>query len=179
VTVSAAHSTSPSPAAIKKRTLPLIEATPQTFSRYGQVVMPMEDGIVFGPDDAQLDLTRGTPRLYSMTLFNRGTVFRHITRHRAVTQCLGSMLGTPWMIGVAAPDDESSTPSIDSLSAFLVPGDRFIKLNRGTWHAGPYFTAASALFYNLELADTNIADHQTCNLAETFGLEFEFTPAGG
>jgi ureidoglycolate hydrolase len=84
------------------------------------------------------------------------------------------MLGTSWMIGVAEPDDNSSIPNVDTLAAFLVPGDRFIKLSRGTWHAGPYFTADSALFYNLELADTNIADHQTCNLAETFGMEFEF-----
>jgi ureidoglycolate hydrolase len=172
--VSTAHPASPSAKAIERRRLSLIEATPQTFSRYGQVVMPMEDGVAFGPADAQLDLTRGTPRFYSMTLHNRGIVFRHITRHRAVTQCLGSMLGTSWMIGVAEPDDNSSIPNVDTLAAFLVPGDRFIKLSRGTWHAGPYFTADSALFYNLELADTNIADHQTCNLAETFGMEFEF-----
>jgi len=161
-------------AGVERRHPPLIDATPQTFSRYGQVIMPMEDGVRFGPDDAQLDLTKGTPRFYSMQLFNRGIVFRHITRHKQVTQCLGSMLGTAWMIGVAEADDRSKTPRLDTLATFLVQGDRFIKLNRGTWHAGPYFTAASALFYNLELSDTNLTDHDTCDLAETYGVEFEF-----
>ncbi|ARQ02784.1 hypothetical protein CAK95_06115 [Pseudorhodoplanes sinuspersici] len=164
-------------AGVERRRPPLVEATPQTFSRYGQVVMPMEDGLPFGPDDAQLDLSRGTPRFYSMQLFNRGTVFRHITRHRQVTQCLGSMLGTTWKIGVAEADDHSDTPRLETIATFLVPGDRFIKLDRGTWHAGPYFAADSALFYNLELSDTNVTDHQTCDLAETFGVEFEFQPA--
>jgi hypothetical protein len=55
-----------------------------------------------------------------------------------------------------------------------VPGDRFIKLHKGTWHAGPYFSPATALFYNLELADTNLVDHETCDLTDIWGLEFEF-----
>ena len=159
------------------RVLPLKLATPSAFAPYGQVIMPMEDGSPFGAADAQLDLQQGTPRFYSMLLHNRGVVFKHLTRHRLVTQCLGSMLGTAWMLGVAAPDAASDTPDMSTLAAFLVPGDRFIKLHRGSWHAGPYFSAPSALFYNLELSDTNIVDHRTCNLEETYGLKFEFGDA--
>jgi ureidoglycolate hydrolase len=156
------------------RILPLTLATPQSFARYGQVIMPMEDGVAFSANDAQLELNRGVPRFYSMQLLHRGMAFRHITRHRLVTQCLGSMLGTTWLLGVAAPEPSSDTPNLDTLAAFLIPGDRFIKLHTGAWHAGPYFAAPTALFYNLELSDTNIVDHQTCNLLETWGLEFEF-----
>jgi ureidoglycolate hydrolase len=158
----------------ERRILPLTEATPQSFAGYGQVVMPMEDGVEFGASDARLDLSNGTPRFYSMQLHYRGRRFTRITRHRLVTQCLGAMLGAPWMIAVAAANPDRDTPDIDTLQAFIVPGDRFIKLDKGTWHAGPYFTAKSMLFYNLELADTNAVDHDSCDLDKTFGLEFEF-----
>ena len=76
------------------------------------------------------------------------------------------------MLGVAAPGP-GDAPGQGTLAAFLVPGDRILKLDKGTWHAGPYFAAASALFHNLELADTNVADHQSCDLGEAWGLEFE------
>jgi len=45
-----------------------------------------------------------------------------------------------------------------------IPGNYFIKLNQGTWHAGPYFDDEFVDFYNLELSDTNINDHHTYNL---------------
>jgi ureidoglycolate hydrolase len=159
---------------VERRIIPLTVATPASFARYGQVIMPMDDGLPFGPNDAQLDLSQGTPRFYSMQLQNRGKVFRHITRHQQVTQCLGSMLGTTWMLGVAAPTPDAAAPDLKTLQAFVVPGDRFLKLAKGTWHAGPYFSASTALFYNLELSDTNEVDHETCHLPEMFGLEFQF-----
>jgi ureidoglycolate hydrolase len=159
---------------VERRKIELTVATPESFAPYGQVIMPMEDGLPFGPGDAQLDLSQGTPRFYSMQLHNRGKVFRHITRHRLVTQCLGSMLGSSWMLGVAAPTPDAARPDLKTLQAFVVPGDRFLKLAKGTWHAGPYFSAPTALFYNLELSDTNDVDHETCHLPEIWGLEFEF-----
>lgn len=39
-----------------------IEATPETFGEYGQVVDASPDGEEFGLRDAQLDLSRGVPR---------------------------------------------------------------------------------------------------------------------
>lgn len=39
-----------------------IEATPETFKEFGQVIEASPDGDVFGPQDAQLDLSRGIPR---------------------------------------------------------------------------------------------------------------------
>jgi ureidoglycolate hydrolase len=159
---------------IHRQVLPLDLATPESFSRYGQVILPTEDGLPYGPHDAQLELSQGMPRFYAMRLHHRGMVFRDITRHRRVTQCLGAMMGRDWMIGVAAPDDARDVPSLETIRVFLIPGDRFVKLHAGTWHAGPYFADEAADFYNLELADTNMVDHQTCNLNEAFGLEFEF-----
>jgi ureidoglycolate hydrolase len=154
-------------------------ATPGSFARYGQVVMPTEDGVAFSEADAQLDLSAGIPRFYSMQLQHRGRRFSRITRHQRVTQCLGAMLGMSWMVGVAEANPSGTTPDIGTLKAFYVPGDRFIKLHKGTWHAGPYFDASSVLFFNLELADTNIVDHDTCDLVASHGVEFEFDTLRG
>lgn len=42
-----------------------IEATPESFGDYGQVIEASSDGDHFGPNDAQLDLSKGIPR-YSL-----------------------------------------------------------------------------------------------------------------
>lgn len=144
------------------------------FEPYGQVIQATSDGHQFGPEDAQLKLDAGIPRFYIMGLNYRGLQFDRITRHQLCTQCLGALGGKSWLIAVAPPSLESC-PNIDQLKAFLIPGNCFIKLDVGTWHAGPYFTDDRVDFYNLELNDTNIVDHDTCNLAAEFGLTFTFS----
>lgn len=57
---------SPSPTATVI-TLNPIEATPESFQEFGQVVEASPDGDEFGPHDAQLDLSRGIPR-FSLSL---------------------------------------------------------------------------------------------------------------
>ena len=61
----------------------------ESFALLGQVIAPGEDGALFGPDDAQLVLSNGTPRLYIMRR-SRGLAFDRITRHVRVTQCLAA-----------------------------------------------------------------------------------------
>lgn len=39
-----------------------VEATPESFAPFGQVIGASPDGDEFGPHDAQLDLSRGIPR---------------------------------------------------------------------------------------------------------------------
>lgn len=39
-----------------------IEATPESFHEFGQVIEASPDGDEFGPRDAQLDLSQGIPR---------------------------------------------------------------------------------------------------------------------
>jgi ureidoglycolate hydrolase len=146
--------------------------TAEAFRPYGQVIFASPDGKPYNSDDAQLHLTQGTPRFYIMRLQNRGRQFSHITRHQKCTQCLGALADQPWLIAVAPPD-ESSQPALEAIVAFRIPGNCFIKLHVGTWHAGPYFDHAVVEFYNLELADTNITDHDTCNLRTAYGVEFE------
>ncbi|NET47542.1 MAG: Ureidoglycolate hydrolase [Merismopedia sp. SIO2A8] len=145
--------------------------TPETFKPFGQVILPSKDGDTYGPDDAQLDLRQGVPRFYIMHLKRKGRHFSKITRHQACTQCLGSLNGQEWLMAVAPPGPNPQ-PDPSSIKAFRIPGDRFIKLDVGTWHAGPLFDQDSIDFYNLELSDTNVVDHHTCDLSATFGLRF-------
>jgi ureidoglycolate hydrolase len=146
--------------------------TPDAFRPFGQVIQASTDGKSFDPEDAQLHLQNGTPRFYIMRLQHRGRKFHKITRHQQCTQCLGSLEGKEWLI-VVAPASEAAAPEIADLSAFRIPGNCFIKLDIGTWHAGPYFDGDVVDFYNLELSDTNIVDHDTCNLRSTYDTEFE------
>ena len=144
----------------------------ETFQPYGQLITPSEDGKLYDATDAQLNLANGTPRFYIMRLHKRGRKFHKITRHLQCTQCLGSLEGKDWLIAVAPPS-EREKPDIDKIQAFQVPGNCFIKLEIGTWHAGPYFDYDVVDFYNLELSDTNVVDHFTHDFLKNEYLEFE------
>jgi len=146
--------------------------TAEAFRPFGQLIQASNDGKKFDREDAQLWLEEGIPRFYIMRLKQRGRQFHKITRHLLCTQCLGSLEGREWLIVVAPPGDTAS-PAIADLTAFRIPGNCFIKLEIGTWHAGPYFDENVVDFYNLELSDTNIVDHDTCDLRSTYGVEFE------
>jgi ureidoglycolate hydrolase len=159
------------------RDLPARPITREAFAPFGDLIAPTADGGPFGSQDAALDLTRGTPRLYIMRLPPRGLVFRQITRHRNVTQCLAAMGGKSWLMAVAPPDavdDPDAEPALTDIAAFVVPGSVAIKLHRGTWHAGPFFENEDIDFLNLELSNTNEMDHQSSHLSERFGLALRF-----
>jgi ureidoglycolate hydrolase len=149
--------------------------TLDAFAPYGQVIMASPDGQRFDHTDAQLNLASGIPRFYIMRLAAKGRQFHRITRHQLCTQCLGSLEGKEWWLAVAPPG-AAATPDLQQLRAYRIPGNCFIKLEQGTWHAGPYFDEGVIDFYNLELSDTNEIDHHTCDLQATFGLEFELNP---
>ncbi|KAL7228741.1 hypothetical protein ACSBR2_007438 [Camellia fascicularis] len=180
----------PPPSVVK---LKPIEATPETFKEFGQVIEASPDGEEFGPQDAQLDLSRGIPRFYIMHLKERPLKFSRITHHASVTQCLGSIGGNVWYLGVAKPSIVDSSeieadkglnvvqshcghfyvpPAVDDVCVFRIAGPKFLKMNRGTWHAGPLFKADVMDFYNLELSNTNVVDHTTHNFIKKDRLVF-------
>ncbi len=149
--------------------LPITESN---FKPYGQLITPSPDGKTFDQSDAVLKLDKGIPRFYIMRLQRRGKTFHEITRHNLCTQCLGSLNGKDWLMAVCPPSPKTE-PDIDRLAAFRIPGDCFIKLDIGTWHAGPYFEHPQVDFYNLELSDTNIVDRFTHNFSIEQNTEFE------
>ncbi len=147
--------------------------TPENFSPYGQVIFASQDGKAYDIEDAELNLQNGTPRFYIMRLNKRGRRFHKITRHLQCTQCLGSLEGKDWLIAVCPPNNDLNQPVLEKIAAFRIPGNCFIKLHQGTWHAGPYFEHEIVDFYNLELADTNVVDHFTHDFLNSHQLEFE------
>uniref|UniRef100_A0A2N9IJK0 Ureidoglycolate hydrolase n=1 Tax=Fagus sylvatica TaxID=28930 RepID=A0A2N9IJK0_FAGSY len=172
-----------------------IEATPASFQEYGQVIEASPDGAEFGPQDAQLDLTRGIPRFYIMHIEDRPLKFSSITHHASVTQCLGSIGGHVWYLGVAKPSIVDNTevkddtggynnivqsrcghfyvpPAVENVRVFRVEGSKFLKINQGTWHAGPLFKGDTMDFYNLELSNTNVVDHTSHNFKRENGVVF-------
>lgn len=146
------------------------------FAPFGTVIAATDDGVPFGPNDAQLDLSQGTPRFYAMRLPGRGLRFDRITRHRAVTQALAAIGGGEWLMAVAPPlavDDPHAEPRLEDIRAFRIPGNVAVMLHAGTWHAGPLFEAPEMCFFNLELADTNVVDHHSCDLARRYGVAIQ------
>lgn len=64
-------------------------------------------------------------------------------------------------------------PRQEDLAAFEIPANCFVKLHAGTWHAGPLFEEPDHVnFYNLELSDTNVVDHNTHKYKQN-GIVFE------
>ncbi len=153
--------------------LPAKWITPENFQPYGQAIFARIDGKPYDAEDARLNLQNGIPRFYIMRLQHRGRKFHTITRHMQCTQCLGSLEGKDWLIAVAPPNNNVDEPALEDIAAFRIPGNCFIKLEVGTWHAGPYFEREFVDFYNLELTDTNVADHFTHNFLKSHQLEFE------
>ena len=147
--------------------------TPEHFHPYGQVIFPTDDGKQFDLEDAQLSLA-GIPRFSIMRLGKVGIKFHSFARHQKCTQCLGSLGGKEWFMAVA-PAASPDRINLEQIAAFRISGNCFIKLDLGTWHAGPLFEDEFIDFYNLELHDTNINDYEVCNLRKLYNLNFELT----
>jgi ureidoglycolate hydrolase len=162
------------------KTMPLtdlvaVPLTPEAFAPFGKVIMATDDMTPATDVDEALDLSEGAPRFYIMKLDFRGYEVKGITRHRAVTQCLASVGGRPWLLGVAPPSDNAdpaAQPDLEAIRAFIIPGDVSVLLYRGTWHAGPYFHSDQMSFFNLELNNTNVVDHHTCHFGPSFGFHY-------
>jgi ureidoglycolate hydrolase len=150
--------------------------TDEAFAPFGAVLRSVPDGAAPAPGEAELDLSAGRPRFYVMGLERRPLVFSGLTRHRRVSQVLAAVGGGAWWLAVAPPGDVADPgerPRLADVRAFEIPGDVAVLLRTGTWHAGPFFAPATMSFFNLELDDTNVVDHQTHSFADSDGLRLE------
>jgi ureidoglycolate hydrolase len=162
--------------------LPAQNLESKAFVPYGEIIRPRASSGEFSNkpydpetsvEEPKLILTNGTARLWIMDLKKRGLVFADMARHRRVSQCLGSMQGKEWFIGVAPPNNlaDGIRPELDRIVAFRIPGDCVIKLHVGTWHAGPHFVYDECLFFNLENLDTNKRDLDTSDLPNEYQIQ--------
>ena len=154
----------------------------EAFAPYGQIIRARPAGGQFddnpydpesGRDEAMLTLDNGVPRLWVMQLDGPRLTFTNLARHRRVSQCLGSLQEREWFIAVAPPGDQAdgAKPDLGQLLAFRIAAGNVIKLNVGTWHAGPLFTHQECLFLNLENLDTNKRDFDAAELVDEFEID--------
>jgi len=146
--------------------------TDRRVAACAQAILAVEDMTPPSALDPVLSFEAETPlRYYLMRVRHRPPVVGAMTRHQRATQCLASADAQPWWIVVAPPERLAAdlTPQ-DLLLIRMEPGQG-LKLHRGTWHAGPFFEQPSALFFNLELADTNINDHGLQSLSVQVPLQ--------
>jgi ureidoglycolate hydrolase len=86
---------------------------------------------------------------------------------------LSSADAQPWWLAVAAANLQSEQLDHSTVKLVGVQPSEAVKLHQGTWHAGPFFLAATALFYNLELSDTNLTDHNSKSLKKKLQLNLK------
>lgn len=162
--------------------LHVLDLTPEAFAPFGQVIKPRRSLGQFimpdhnpgtSPDEAQLTLHEGIPRLWIMHLAASKPGFVEMARHNRVTQCLGSLGGEPWLFAVAAPTPPDKRPTSTDIAGFRVPGDRILKLHIGTWHAGPHLLTPEASFLNLENMNTRREDFEAAQLDRSCHYDLE------
>lgn len=152
-----------------------VQSAAALFAPFGQVIAPVEDGAPWGPADADLVFDGAPIRFYLMRLRRRSSTLIKLTRHRRCSQCLASAEARPWWLAVAAPSVAAAAdaPLIAAAAVrlFRIEPPLAVKLHPGTWHGGPLIEEAEATFFNLELADTNLNDHEDRLLVQPLLLE--------
>ena len=138
------------------------------FGRCGTHLRAQDDPARFGSGDAELHFDGADqPRFYVMRVKRRPAVVAAMTCHHRVSPCLCSADAYPFWMVVAPPG--ASIPEPELMLVKLLPGEG-VKLHPGTWHAGPFFTNATALFINPKLSTTNENDHNATLVGRSIHL---------
>jgi ureidoglycolate hydrolase len=149
---------------MSKSMLSAVDLNSCSFERFGTAILPIEDMTPHSEKDAILKFDDQDLRYYIMRLRRRPAKVSSMTRHQRATQCLGSADAQPWWMVVAEPGLAGQQLNEETTCLIRVEAGEAMKLHQGTWHAGPFFLAPSALFFNLELSDTNLTDHNSHSL---------------
>ncbi len=144
------------------------------FTRFGTAILPVDDMTPHSSCDAELKFNGDNLRYYVMRLHRRAAVLGSMTRHIQATQCLGSADAQPWWLAVATAKLQSEQLDHSTVQLVKVQPGEAVKLHQGTWHAGPFFLATTALFFNLELSDTNLVDHNSQPLNQKLKLQLSY-----
>jgi ureidoglycolate hydrolase len=131
-----------------------------------ELAKPVANGQDFGEDDLELTLNGESPRLWTMVAQYREPIVRTLARHQQCSQCFCSADGKPWWIALAPPSSSATPPAIEEIRLFWIEPGEILKLEAGTWHAGPYFQEAKQVFILLEMKDTNSHDFTKTTLKE-------------
>ncbi|MGH3274001.1 MAG: ureidoglycolate lyase [Streptosporangiaceae bacterium] len=153
--------------------------TAAEFALYGEVMsleatpkLPIDfySGLnaVHGPVRIDAD---DTPEILVFRVGARGTNVRYLERHVEMTQAMIPLNGDSYVAVVAPPDapEEDGFPVLDSIRAFVVPGDVSLSLHRGTWHEPPFPSVDGQLF--LITSHRRLTQGLQCKLDENGELD--------
>lgn len=154
--------------------------TPAAFAPFGQVLAPPDDsGQSIGtgcywPDQ----LPTPEPRLAVglITYQQRSLHIARMERHHS-GQSFFPLTHSAAVLVVAAGhdvDDPQEVPAISHLKAFLLLGDRGLRLAPGTWHVSPFPLMPTATFAVLAAPRTIEDDSNWCELPAPLTLTITF-----
>ena len=111
---------------VSVRTIAVEPLTQDAFAPFGDVLEPRGEAL---------------PHVYgdTMDVYQPGMHECDVETEFIVTRYRLPMGGAPFVLTVAAPDAplENGLPVLDSVRAFLVPGEAAAAAHRGTWHEVP------------------------------------------
>ncbi|MGI9659448.1 MAG: ureidoglycolate lyase [Gaiellaceae bacterium] len=127
------------------RTIPVEPLTEEGFAPYGDMIAVRGEPLPHVYGDTMDVYEAGFHECDVETEFIvtryrlRSPQILYLERHHQITQTFIPMMGDPFIVAVAPPDAplENGLPSLDTVKAFLVPGEAAAKLHRGTWHEVP------------------------------------------
>ena len=151
---------------IRAITLDVQKMTPEAFAPYGQ--------IIGARGQVELDLDGGKASFVAQTVEAREFQFSFLGRHQRTEQVFVPMGGTRSIIAVAPPcENDSASPNVERMAAFLVDGSCAFKLHRGAWHTSAFPTDECATFMVLDRENTLEEDYDLRDLAATLGVVVE------
>ncbi len=127
------------------RTITAETLTVESFAAFGDVLTTSGDALPHVYGDT-MDVYQ--PAMHECDVETEFIVTRYrireprvlyLERHNQITQTFIPLGDAPFVLTVAAPDAplENGLPALDSVRAFVVPGDAAAKAHRGTWHEVP------------------------------------------
>ena len=130
---------------VSVRTIAVEPLTQDAFAPFGDVLEPRGEALPHVYGDT-MDVYQ--PGMHECDVETEFIVTRYrlreprvlfLERHNQITQTFIPMGGAPFVLTVAAPDAplENGLPVLDSVRAFLVPGEAAAAAHRGTWHEVP------------------------------------------
>ena len=129
---------------------------PDDFSPFGKVLsleatprLPIDfysgANAVHGPVRLDSDTP---PEFLVFRVGLRGDNVKCLERHVEMTQTMIPLGGQSYVAVVAPPDVplENGFPPLETVKAFIIPGDVAINLHRGTWHEPPFPSVNGQMF---------------------------------
>ncbi len=160
-----------------------IEATPQTFDRFGAVVTTEGCNPVFESPEFDFfgrlaSTSFGESVAFGMVVARPGPMVSMVfERHRNTPELIAPLTGT---VAVVLGEKGDAPPDDSGFSAFIVKPGRALIIAPGVWHFAPLASSSTVSILIGFREGTPNDDVEVHNLGEERGVRFQVSvPAGG